>query len=386
MKNKTLLIMIFLVFFNTISLHSTVKKKIKLTALNSMQRIRQSEKQFGACEVEIKAARNEIESFQVVVGALDENITIIDAQISDLIADNGSKIEKENIKLFREEYVRVRRSTPRADLPPGLYPDPLIPFINPITGKPIEPLKRFRKRWGEPLITVGYDMYAIPFEVYKGQNQPIWVDVQVPKNVQAGVYRGKFTITEKRGVFEEISVNLTIWDFTLPDCLTHRSYFGDLRTITRHFDVEIESEKFKEIEMRYCEAMAEHRINPPIPHSLLPEVNDDGSLTIRPERHRALKEYIDKLHVTDFEIPHSRFAKLPRSTKGSDYKYISPDERKKATRYYQEYYKYLKKNGWEKRAYVFNIDEPNLRENYEQVLVYGKLIHDAVPEMRCIVT
>ena len=76
-----------------------------------------------------------------------------------------------------------------------------------------------------------------------------------------------------------------VWDFTLPDGPTLRNHFGDFRNVSRFFNVEQDSEKFKEIEMRYCEAMSEHRLNPPIPYSLLPEVNEDGSLTILPERH-----------------------------------------------------------------------------------------------------
>jgi len=141
----------------------------------------------------------------------------------------------------------------------------------------------------------------------------------------------------------------------------------------------------EEIEMNYCQAMSEHRINPPIPHYLLPQINDDGSLEIIPERHEALKEFMTKLHMTDFEIPRAPFARLPGSTLRPDYKTISDDNREKTQRYYRGYYRYLKDNGWEKRAYVYMLDEPNLRENYEQVLVLGQLVHEAVPQLKCLV-
>jgi hypothetical protein len=137
--------------------------------------------------------------------------------------------------------------------------------------------------------------------------------------------------------------------------------------------------------MRYCQSMAEHRINPPLPHYLLPQINDDGSLKIIPERHAALKEFIKKFHVTDFEMPRAPFARLPRSTLKSDYKTITAANRTKAQRYYRKYYKYLKDNGWEEGAYVYMLDEPNLRENYEQVLVLGQLVHEAVPQLKCLV-
>ena len=387
MKNRLSLITgVFILVFGS-SAYSAGEKGIKLTALNSMQRIGQNQKPYGASKVELKSAKNEVESFQIVVSALKENIRIVKAEISDLIEKDGSKIGKDNIKLFRAEYVRVRRPTPRAELPPGLYTDPLVPFINPVTGKPIEPKGELRKieRWGEPRTVVGYEMYAVPFEVANGQNQPIWVDVYVPKDTPAGMYNGTFKVTAAGNISGEIPVALTVWDFTLPDGPTHRNHFGNFRNITRYFDVKPETERFKEIEMRYGLAMAEHRINPPIPRSLLPEVNDDGSLNIIAERHKALKEFIDRFCVTDFEIPRAPFASLPRSTLKSDYKYISPADREKAKRYYREFYDYLKQNGWQKRAYLYMLDEPNLKENYEQVLVLGQLVHEAVPDLKCLV-
>ncbi len=384
MKNwigKTVIFLFILSSFKC----SSASDRIILTALNSMDRIGQDQKIDGTPAVQIWSARNEVESFQVVVSAPKENINVIKVEISDLVNPNGSKIEKENIKLFREEYVRVRMSTPRAELPPGLYPDPLVPFINPVTNKPIEPLNQSRKRWGEAVTTSGYDMYAIPYDVFKGQSQLIWADVYVPKKIPAGIYRGLFRVLAKGGISEQIPITVTVWDFTLSDGPTHRNHFGSFGNIARYFKIQRNSDRFKEIEMRYCQAMSEHRINPPIPQYLLPQIKDDGSLEIIPERHAALKEFMTKLNVTDFEIPRAPFARLPGSTLRPDYKTISDANRKKTQSYYKGYYKYLKDNGWEKRAYVYMLDEPNLRENYEQVLVLGQLVHEAVPQLKCLV-
>lgn len=359
--------------------------KIKLTALNAMQRIGQDQEPYGATEAAISAAKNEVESFQVVVAAPIENINIVKVEISDLTGGKGAKLDGENIRLFREEYVRVRLSTARAELPPGLYADPLVPFVNPITGRPIEPFTESRARWGEPSTQSGYDMYAIPFEVFKGQNQPLWVDVSIPKDTPADTYRGELRVQGQGGISAKIGVRVTVWDFAIPDGPTHRNHFGNFSNIARYFNVERSSDKFKQIEMEYCRAMAEHRINPPIPDYLLPKVNGDGSLEIVPERHKALKEFIEKFHVTDFEIPRAPFVRLPSSTTRPDYKTISQANKEKAQRYYKEFYKYLQDNGWEKRAYLYMLDEPNLRENYEQVLVLGELVHEAVPQLKCLV-
>jgi hypothetical protein len=149
--------------------------------------------------------------------------------------------------------------------------------------------------------------------------------------------------------------------------------------------LEAGSDEFREIEMRYCEELAKHRLNPPVPESLLPEVNDDGSLTIIPERHNELKDFINRYHVSDFRIPSAPFARLDRTAKNPDYKTIPPEERQKAIRFYREYYEYVKDNGWEEMAYLHLWGEPNTKENYEQVLVLGDLVREASPELKIMV-
>ena len=134
MKNKTLTVMILLVAILVSTAHSA--ENLRLIALNSMERIGQDQQPYGEDKVRIKSAKNEVESFQVVVNAPEQNIKVINAEITDLTGKDGAKISSDNIKLFRAEYVRVRRSTPRAELGPGLYPDPLVPFINPLTPFP----------------------------------------------------------------------------------------------------------------------------------------------------------------------------------------------------------------------------------------------------------
>jgi hypothetical protein len=385
MRNHTPLVLLAVAAIASPPARAAEEQPIRLTVLNGLERIRQDDEPSGLPEAEIHAARNEWESFQVVVAAPDENVQVTGVEVTELVGDGGAKIAKEHVKLYREEYVRVRRSTPRAELPPGLYADPLVPVVHPVTGEPIEPRRRIRERWGGPTKVTGYDMYALPFEVFRGQNQPIWVDVHVPKDAPAGTYRGAFRVGARDGVAAEVPVTLTVWDFALPDGPTHKNHFGSFRNVARYFDVDRGSERFREIEMRFCRAMAEHRLNPPIPHHLLPEAQSDGSLSIVPERHEALKQFLAELHVTDFEIPRAPFARLRVAATEPDYKDVSPEERKKAQRYYREYYEYLRQNAWHERAYVYLWDEPNLRENYEQVLVLGEIVHEAVPELECLV-
>ena len=361
------------------------EKQVRLSVLGSMERIGQDQKPFGSPEAQIRAARNEVESFQVVVSARGGNLEVVQAEITDLVGADGAQIERQNLRLYREEYIRVRRSTRKAELPPGLFADPLVPFVNPGTREPIQAKTRSQARWGEPATLSGYDMFPLPMEIFAGQNQPIWVDVNVPPEARPGTYRGTFTVATRDRLTAQVPVTLIVWDFTLPPGPTHSNHFGSFSSVYRHFDVERNSPRARAIEMAYCREMAGHRINPPFPSYLLPEVSSDGSLKIVPERHAALVEFIDEFHVIDFEIPRAPFARLPHSTLREDYKTIPPEEREKAQRYYRQYYDYLKDNGWHSRAYVYLLDEPNLKENYEQVLVLGEMIHEAVPDLPCLV-
>ncbi len=371
-------------------------KNIRLTALNSMERIGPQQQISGASQAIVKAAKNEVESFQVVVEALHQNAVIINAEMSDLTGKSG-KIGKENASLFREEYTRVRLASPRTKLPPGLYPDPLIPFINPETGKPIERRTQIQENPDGSVISKGFEMYALPFEVWKGSREAIWVDIYIPKNTPAGEYKGALTVTvrsAKTGVIPgndgkmfpgrtpengspqtvfSIDVIVHVWDFTLPDGPTHRNSFGGVAGAASAFGIETSSEAYSELELNYCKMLAENRINPPIPARLLPTVNKDGSLNITSERTSALKKYIEEFNVTDFPLYRSPIAESTTTN------------REKAIRYYREYYQYLKENGWDKRAYLYMVDEPNTKESYEEVLALGKLVHEAAPLLQCLV-
>ena len=370
---------------------------VKLTVLNSMERIGQQQALFGDSHVSLKAARNEVESFQVVVHADKSDILVVNAEMSELSGPGGT-IAADNASVFREEYTRVRLSSPRASLPPGLYADPLVPLINPETRMPIEPRSQTREGRGGPVITKGFEVYGVPFKVWKDQNQPLWIDISVPKEIAPGEYNGTFTVTvsdqtddnipKNDGVLYPgggdkedsnldnkylINVTLVVWDFALPDGPTHRNHFGSVERAANAFQLEPDSEEFRKIELNYCRMMADNRINPPIPESFLPEVNDDGSLEITMQTTQKLKEFIRDYHVTDFPVPPAPFRNVLTS------------DRDKAIRYYGEWYRYLKDNDWQDRAYLYMLDEPNDKQSYEEVLALGKLVSEGAAELRRLV-
>ena len=67
-------------------------------------------------------------------------------------------------------------------------------------------------------------LQAQPFSVQAGQNQPIWVDVFVPREAEAGLYAGKFTASSDQGSARG-QIVLRVWSFTLPPQATLKSAF-----------------------------------------------------------------------------------------------------------------------------------------------------------------
>jgi hypothetical protein len=155
--------------------------------------------------ITLYTAKNEYEPFQIVVKAPAlSDLTNVNVTISDLTGPNGASISSDNIKLYREHYLLVTHGSKSYDaetntpLGPGWYPDALIPFTDPATGKDL---------------TGRLD--AVPFNLAAGENQPIWVDIYTPSDVPAGLYNGIATITSNQGT-STVDVSLNVWNFSLP--------------------------------------------------------------------------------------------------------------------------------------------------------------------------
>ncbi len=316
-------------------------------------------------EAHIAAARGEWEPFQVVLRARGGKIERVSADMSPLEGP-GRTIAGDDIRLYREHCVYVRSASYRSDARPGVYPDALLPFIDPYTGKAIAP------RGGDDT-PAGAKYCASPFDLCEGAQEVLWVDVFVPRDAKAGDYRGALTARGRGIAPVTIPVTLTVWDFELPATPTLLSEFGGFERVARRHDVEHGTEAYRRIERRYAEACAQHRITPPVPRSLRPRVNPDGSLDAS-ATHAALEEYMDALHVNAINVERPPF----RDPLGAD--------REKALRFLRETGRYLKDNDWLRGAYAYWIDEPNDAQAYEEVRRWGALLHEADAGIAFLVT
>ncbi|PYT32798.1 MAG: hypothetical protein DMG58_09475 [Acidobacteria bacterium] len=153
----------------------------------------------------LSAARGEYESFQIVVQApANTGLSHVNVAVTDLTSAGGHVISKNNVALFREHYVHVTQSSPdwggsNRPLGAGWYADGLVPLVDPDTGS----------------APSGGSLRAASFNVQAGKNQPMWVDVFVPRTAAASQYSGSFLITSDQGTAAG-KVALQVWNFTLP--------------------------------------------------------------------------------------------------------------------------------------------------------------------------
>jgi hypothetical protein len=175
----------------------------KVLAVSGMEQIRLGEWQLPQPLGILQAAKNEYEGFQLLIRAPQGGLSNVRVVVEPFQNEAGETLPVPT--LYREHYVYAqavkrdyyKRETFKASNVPqgaGWYADALIPF------EVDEPGARFR---------------AQPFEVASFQNQPIWIDIYVPEEAQAGRYTSRYTVSSDQG---EVTgeVRLEVWNFTLP--------------------------------------------------------------------------------------------------------------------------------------------------------------------------
>ncbi|MFH0964414.1 MAG: glycoside hydrolase domain-containing protein [Planctomycetota bacterium] len=132
----------------------------------------------------VAAARNERESFQVAIEGA-EDLGGITLSVTDLSDDEGAKISAENARIERVEEIFL--SKPRVGAPAGWYADPILPW------RPVD---------------LGAD-----------ERRVAWITISVPGDARAGVYRGEVVARTRDGMTLSLPLELTVFDFALPDRL-----------------------------------------------------------------------------------------------------------------------------------------------------------------------
>jgi hypothetical protein len=200
----------------------------------------------------LAAAKNEFESFQVVVTGAATAVSMSFESLSD---GNGNVISGRDLTLYREALITVTQPT-GGDGAAGVWPDALVPAVDPIAGE---------KR------------NAFPFDVPASESRAVFVDIHVPASAPAGTYTGAVIVTG--GVTYQVPVTLTVWDFSMPSTATLRSAYGMNWNgpCKGHGDSNCSNTTAEnQLRMRYVQAALDNRISIDIPTMFSP-ISSSGS-------------------------------------------------------------------------------------------------------------
>ena len=285
----------------------------------------------AAEKLAIEAARNEIEGVQLVIVTGKEAVRGATVAVTDLVADGGGKIPAANVAWHVVGYVQTEK--PAYNVPKvGWWPDPLLPDRT--------------------------------FDVGPGQVQPIWINVRVPEDAPAGVYRGKVTLRRAGAAEQSLPLEVRVWNFTVPKQQHLETCFlirpDQLKRFYKLDEVPVET---YEAWIDFC---LEHRI----------------SITLNDWTH--------------FERDLERLVGRQLGRGGSafclDYAWFSrgkPEERQKhnadQVKRIKARYDRVKKRGWLDRAYVYCSDEVGKEDFAFARELYAEL-KKAMPDLRLMQT
>ncbi len=186
-----------------IDVRSEPQAKPAVTVVGSAMKIRPADSPSGRRGASMVAARNEFESFQVVIEAGSTPLRQVTVSLAEPLARGEVVIPPRNVTIYREGYY-VAEQKSSDDGAAGPWPDPLIPVIDHFHGE---------------------SRNAFPVDVPARENRVAWIDVLVPDDAPPGRYTGALLVNAE-ALRVRVPIRLTVLDFGLPSTSTLRSSFG----------------------------------------------------------------------------------------------------------------------------------------------------------------
>lgn len=334
--------------------------------------------------IDVETVRDAWVSAQIVVRAGGGAVRGVTARVDEDLNDGrGHALDRKNIALFREHFIDFTGDASKvavgnvpvpADSPTGdgRAPDPLIPLVDPYTGKDA----------------------GQPFDVGPGVNGPLFVDIHVPRGLAAGTYTGRVHVAAADGGAADVPVSVTVWDLDLPDMRSVATHFrmslNDLydfhRGVVGCSDgscyLDTNKPETRALVQRYEDLAHAHRVDTgqalvrlPV-NGCAPPADDDWA-----EYDAAMQPYMDGSHFGDgvpsgrFDVPFS-----PGATDGVDAD-CSQDDYETLARAWATH---LAARGWFPRpagggfgAVVYAYDEPLAASKDDVQDVLDRIVKDS---------
>jgi competence transcription factor ComK len=330
---------------NALSVEKDINKlpyeddSVRIWSVNSLEKISSHYSISGTKSefkdsIKINSAKNEYESFQVIISNKgDKILEINNIDISDLKSFFGraSIISKKNIEVFYVGYVN------------GEYPDVLFPTN----------VEKYRNEFKE---------------IAKGENSNVWITIYVPPDIKAGEYNGTVNLQVNNKTFK-IPILLKIWNFSLPQ-RTHvktQLFEIDRKEIANRYNLNMFLEKYEQfVKINIFEEYKKHRISPGSP----------TPLSLR----QIYKSNKDILYLANY------FEKWCRYwvDAGLECNNIqTPEKLEDVDNYYKDIYRAIKGNACTDRVYIrLPNDEAMKAEQIEENIRWAKMLRKIMPGIK----
>ena len=258
--------------------------------------------------VQIEAARNEHEPFQVVIAALQEDLRDVEIRIGEFKTDAGETADL--------QVTGYRAHAIRQPIHNVFYPDALFPLR--------------------------------PFDLPKGELQSIWFDLRTERDTPPGLYESTVMVHPAGLEPQSVTVRLLVHAFVLPDRASTKTAFGfTADRLCRFHNVQPGTPAFQEVHARYVHFLIEHGISP----YDLPVPQDSEQMRV----------YLDDPRVSTTRMPYSDDLDILRAT-------------------IQRY----RDHGWLDKAFLYPVDEPYTRKEYERLQRAADQIHAIEPAAKVV--
>ena len=337
-----------------------------LRRIGPMERVAQTGNVADSGPVRLYAARREVEPFQFVVLARGGDLKGVRIEAGALTGNSGAKISAKNVAVFREHYIAFAKGLKDAPLPPGSYPDALIPLRSPYGSAPAAAVK----------------YPGQPFDLADAGNQPIWVEVSVPPTAKPGTYRGEITVTAQGGQRATLPYQLRVWNFTLPKIPSLKSSFGAYG-VEDYYGIERHTDRHYVMGRRYGDMLLEHRLAITWADDMQFDADEDGNIYLPDEvgplgsGQDVLDHYMKEGGMSALSLP---------VWYGWPIDDPLGDGRESMVAYIRNFREIARKGGWDDRLYAYIVDEPGDAESYEEVRQWGALLDEAGENLPLMVT
>lgn len=302
----------------------------------------------------MRSAKNDLESFQIVLHTGDKELKNITAQIADELKDEAGHVIPSGTIQLRYAYYHYVETPTDSYCASGWYPDALVPFEQ------------------------GADGLGAPIDLGANQNLPVWITVKVDSNVTSGKYRGSVVISANDGDFSAtVPFALVVNDFSLPVKNTIETAYGlSYNTIDKYHNLTSEADR-RAVYEKYYSLFSDYRISMYDPTPLDPIVVEWAPKADPPQCKidftafdKEIKRVFSKYHFTNFSL---RFLGLGGGTyqsrhEGSlaGYDANTPEYQAMMADYGSKMQAHLQELDLLDSAYIYSFDEPE-EKDYEFV-------------------